>query len=837
MANPNKAIGYFTMEIGIDDSIPTYCGGLGMLAGDTIKAAADLGLPMVACTLLYRGGYVDQSIDRSGNQKEKAVDWDPDTVLEEMPQRVHVPIEGRTVIVRCYRKIWKGVTGKYVPVYFLDTDLPENTARDRKITERLYIGDDMAKLRQRAVLGIAGPRMLRALTHDIDVYHMNEGHGVLLTMELMSEHLSRFDKQKVDAECVRYSREKCVFTTHTPVPAGHDQFKVADVREVVGDHPAFREPELFATGGKGRTVHASIMALNLSRYANGVAKRHGEVSREMFPGYDIDSVTNGIHAPTWASPYMQAIFDKHFPEWRVRTEDLRMATSIADRPLLDAHANAKRDLMEHVRERTGADVSEDRFTITFARRATPYKRPTLFMHDIERLIEAERPAVVLNCIGVVKQMAQGQDPLTAIPVNALFPHRVAKACADSGARLIHFSTDCVFSGRAGPYSEASPPDPADVYGRTKLLGEVNAPNALTLRTSIIGHELGEGTGFLAWVLRSKGTRVSGYARALYTGVTTAWSIAQRIATAASLGTRLGLAALTVQTIVTSAATKAAAAAQWLLNAAMTANPLALVVIALAALGAALVIAWQKSETFRAIVTGAWNRVKSAASSVGSFIASNWKRIGAVVLAAAGPIGWAALAIIKNWSRIKSSASSLLGAVRSAFNAVVSFVKGIPGKIKAAFSGAGSLLSSTGRQIIEGLIGGIKAMAGRAVDAAKGVVSGAVKGAKALLGIKSPSRVFRTIGEQTMDGLVIGLETKRRSVLKTVQNVAKDVSATPIVMGLTDAKGKVTIAGPNAYGRGPTNITVNVRLDSSMTEAEMGRAYKKAIKAAEALGVA
>lgn len=331
--------------------------------------------------------------------------------------------------------------------------------------------------------------------------------------------------------------------------------------------------------------------------------------------------------------------------------------------------------------------------------------------------------------------------------------------------------------------------------------------------------------------------VGSAAVAVYTGVTTAWSIAQRIATAASLGTRLGLAALTVQTIVTSAATKAAAAAQWLLNAAMTANPLALVVIALAALGAALVIAWQKSETFRAIVTGAWNRVKSAASSVGSFIASNWKRIGAVVLAAAGPIGWAALAIIKNWSRIKSSASSLLGAVRSAFNAVVSFVKGIPGKIKAAFSGAGSLLSSTGRQIIEGLIGGIKAMAGRAVDAAKGVVSGAVKGAKALLGIKSPSRVFRTIGEQTMDGLVIGLETKRRSVLKTVQNVAKDVSATPIVMGLTDAKGKVTIAGPNAYGRGPTNITVNVRLDSSMTEAEMGRAYKKAIKAAEALGVA
>lgn len=390
MANPHKAIGYFTMEIGLGDEIPTYCGGLGMLAGDTVKAAADLGLPMVACTLLYRGGYLDQSIDRKGRQHEKPVAWDPSAVLEEMPQRVFVPIEGRNVIVRCFRKIWKGVSGRYVPIYFLDTDLPENSPADRKITERLYIGDDMDKLRQRAVLGIAGPRMLRALTHDVAVFHMNEGHGVLLTMELMSEYLSRFDKQTVDSECVQFARERCVFTTHTPVPAGHDQFKVADVREVVGDHPVFREPQIFGNGPKARTVHASIMALNLSRYANGVAKRHGEVSREMFPGYAIDSVTNGIHAPTWASPEMQALFDKHMPDWRLRSEDLRLAASLPDAPLHHAHAAAKKRLVDHVNGVTDANLEEHRFTITFARRATPYKRPTLFMQDIERLIQINK---------------------------------------------------------------------------------------------------------------------------------------------------------------------------------------------------------------------------------------------------------------------------------------------------------------------------------------------------------------------------------------------------------------------------------------------------------------
>jgi len=381
--NPNRVIAYFTMEIGLEDAIPTYCGGLGMLAGDTIKSAADMGLPLVCCTLCYRDGYFSQSIDKQGRQKEAPVDWSPEKVLEEMPQRVHVPIEGRTVIVRCFRKIYQGETGKFVPVYFLDTDLPENSPADRKITRKLYQGDTDENIKQRAVLGIAGPRMLRALTHDVATYHMNEGHACHLIVEQMSEHLSRFDKTELDEECMAYPRSRTVFTTHTPVPAGHDQYPVARLKAIIGDHPFFKHPELW---GGGKTFHATKFCLNLSRYSNGVAKRHGEVSRDMFPGYDIDHVTNGIHTPTWVSPHMAKLFDEYCPDWRTDNAALRLAANMTDDEALGAHAKAKKGLVKYVNSRAEGTLEEGRFTITFARRATPYKRPTLIMSDIERLI-------------------------------------------------------------------------------------------------------------------------------------------------------------------------------------------------------------------------------------------------------------------------------------------------------------------------------------------------------------------------------------------------------------------------------------------------------------------
>lgn len=382
MPNPNHVIAYLSLEIGLAKEIPTYSGGLGVLAGDTIRAAADLGLPYAAVTLLYRKGYFTQSFDREGMQQESATEWKPEELMEEMPQRAYVPIEGRTVYVRAYRYWVNGATGHRVPVYFLDTDLPENAPQDREITHALYAGDTDHRIKQASVLGIAGRRMLRAMTHDCTTFHMNEGHGFLLTIELMSEFLSRWQQTEVTPAAIEHVREQCVFTTHTPIPAGHDKFDIARVRAIVGDHPLFNRPDLY---GSGKTLNTTVLALNLSRYANGVARRHGEVSREMFPGYTIDSVTNGVHAATWTGPHMARLFDEHIPGWRAASSDLRLAIGIPVEQIRRAHQEAKRDMIAHVNERAGASLADDVFTIAFARRSTAYKRPELLFTDVERL--------------------------------------------------------------------------------------------------------------------------------------------------------------------------------------------------------------------------------------------------------------------------------------------------------------------------------------------------------------------------------------------------------------------------------------------------------------------
>ncbi len=382
MPNPNHVIAYLSLEIGLAKEIPTYSGGLGVLAGDTIRAAADLGLPYAAVTLLYRKGYFTQSFDREGMQQESATAWKPEELMEEMPQRAYVPIEGRTVYVRAYRYWVNGATGHRVPVYFLDTDLPENAPQDREITHALYAGDTDHRIKQASVLGIAGRRMLRAMTHDCTTFHMNEGHGFLLTIELMSEFLSRWQQMEVTPAAIEHVREQCVFTTHTPIPAGHDKFDIARVRAIVGDHPLFNRPDLY---GSGKTLNTTVLALNLSRYANGVARRHGEVSREMFPGYTIDSVTNGVHAATWTGPHMARLFDEHIPGWRAASSDLRLAIGIPVEQIRRAHQEAKRDMIAHVNEQAGASLADDVFTIAFARRSTAYKRPELLFTDVERL--------------------------------------------------------------------------------------------------------------------------------------------------------------------------------------------------------------------------------------------------------------------------------------------------------------------------------------------------------------------------------------------------------------------------------------------------------------------
>lgn len=365
--------------------MPTYAGGLGVLAADTLRAAADLGCPMVGITLLHRQGYFRQRLDEHGNQSESPVVWSPEEFLDPVAARVSVQIEGRSVQVGAWRCRLRGLSGD-VTVYFLDTDLSENVPEDRGLTDHLYGGDERYRLRQEAILGFGGVALLRALGDPplgVDSYHMNEGHAALLALALLEERIGErglLIATEADKEAVR---GQCVFTTHTPMPAGHDQFPLALAREVLGeDRIGFLEAHgCFPQG----VLNMTYLALYFSRYINGVAMRHGEISRTMFPGYPISSITNGVHAATWTAPPFQRIFDRHLPEWRRDNLYLRYATGIPRDEIKQAHAQAKAELFEAVEERTRLRLDPEVLTIGFARRATAYKRADLFLSDINRL--------------------------------------------------------------------------------------------------------------------------------------------------------------------------------------------------------------------------------------------------------------------------------------------------------------------------------------------------------------------------------------------------------------------------------------------------------------------
>jgi starch phosphorylase len=377
-------IAYFTMEIGLDEAIPTYSGGLGMLAGDTVRAAADEGLPLVAVSLAHRKGYFRQHLDAIGTQTEEPMPWPIEQLLEPVAARATLEIEGRPVAIRAWRYDVKGVGGASVPVFLLDTDLPGNDPRDRALTDFLYGGDERYRLCQEVILGIGGVRMLRALGYDaIRRFHMNEGHASLLVVELGYELASR-EGNGITDDIQRRVKPLCVFTTHTPVPAGHDQFPLQLVGQVItGYGDMFRErARQFCLDGR---LNMTYLALDNSHYINGVAKRHGEISRHMFAQYKIDSITNGVHAATWAHPAIAALFDRHIEDWRVDNASLRYVMGIPKQELWAAHLTAKQALLERVNSRNGAALAGNTFTIGFARRATAWKRADLLFHDLARL--------------------------------------------------------------------------------------------------------------------------------------------------------------------------------------------------------------------------------------------------------------------------------------------------------------------------------------------------------------------------------------------------------------------------------------------------------------------
>lgn len=367
-----QKIAYFSMEIGLLSEIPTYSGGLGVLAGDTIRSAADLNVPLVAVTLVSNKGYFRQIVDPSGNQIEHTEEWNPARIMTLLEEEVRVKIQNRDVTVRAWLYTCKSLTGGNVPIIFLDTNVEENEIEDRTITDFLYGGDQRYRLKQEIVLGIGGVRMLEALGFRVRKYHMNEGHSSLLALELLKRN--GIDSTKV--------KDLCIFTTHTPVAAGHDKFDYGLVEDLIQDKNDIDTLRKF--GGVDR-FDTSLFALNLSNYVNGVTKRHSQVSNALYPGYKIQAITNGVHSYTWTSPYLRTLYDRYIPGWANEPELLVRVGRIPDTELLEAHMSAKRALIDEVNGMTGVGMDYEVLTIGFARRMAEYKRAALVLSDLGML--------------------------------------------------------------------------------------------------------------------------------------------------------------------------------------------------------------------------------------------------------------------------------------------------------------------------------------------------------------------------------------------------------------------------------------------------------------------
>lgn len=378
------AIAYFSMEIALEDGIPTYSGGLGVLAGDMMRSAADLGVPMVGVTLASRAGYFRQEIVE-GRQAERPEQWDPAKRARHLPCKVMVRIGGREVWIGAWQYEVRSHCrdNGNVPVILLDTDLPENHPDDRSLTHWLYGGDATYRLRQEMVLGVGGVRMLRALGMRVRKFHLNEGHSALLTLELLREQGAAAASGEALEAAVEAVRSSCVFTTHTPVEAGHDQYATVLALQWLG---GLVDPAVLQALEGAERLNLTHLALRLCGWVNGVADRHAETSRKLFPGYEVNAITNGVHALTWTAPSMQSLFDRHIPLWCHEPELLVRALAIHGEQIAAAHAAAKKDMLQAIAHVPGAARLEPgRFTIGFARRMTGYKRPGLLFSDRERL--------------------------------------------------------------------------------------------------------------------------------------------------------------------------------------------------------------------------------------------------------------------------------------------------------------------------------------------------------------------------------------------------------------------------------------------------------------------
>lgn len=377
-------VAYFSMEIALRQEIPTYAGGLGILAGDTARSCADLEIPAVFVTLMSRAGYFRQQIDAEGWQTEQPDWWEPARWCAPLDAMVAVEIEQKLVWIRPWLYVHTSQHGHPIPVLFLDTDLDQNRAEDRTLTHYLYGGDETYRLKQEIVLGIGGARVLRALGFDLDTYHLNEGHAALLMLELLKR--SRTPTTAMIGVEPQYDlahvRARCIFTTHTPVEAGHDRFSHDLFQRLL---PDFVPLDILKQLAGHEHVNMTRLALNLAGYVNGVAQRHAKTTAHLFPGYRIHAITNGVHATTWTHSAFAALYTSFIPRWLHEPELLVRALQLPEDDLWRCHQIARQDLVDMVRERTGTTLAADVPILGFARRMTGYKRPVLLFEDLERL--------------------------------------------------------------------------------------------------------------------------------------------------------------------------------------------------------------------------------------------------------------------------------------------------------------------------------------------------------------------------------------------------------------------------------------------------------------------
>ena len=398
-------VAYFSTEFGLDESLPIYSGGLGVLAGDHLKSSSDLGVPLVGVGLLYREGYFRQGLDESGWQVERYPTNDPARLALTLEEpRVQVQLDGEDVAVR----VWRADAGR-TRLFLLDTDVEGNSERARGVTWTLYGGDREQRLRQELVLGIGGVRALRALGLEPTVFHMNEGHSAFLVLERVRELLVAGVERD---EAIGQVRATTVFTTHTPVPAGNEVFEPELVRRYLGAaverYGGVWEDllRLARANGDEHSFGLTPLALRSSAFANGVSALHGRVAREMWadvwPGRDlaevpIGSITNGVHGPTWVGPELSRILRSRGAQLDgdPDAEGWKAARSLSDEELWELHSRRKRELVDVARRRferqlDGRDggrfaLDPDALTIGFARRFATYKRATLLFADAARL--------------------------------------------------------------------------------------------------------------------------------------------------------------------------------------------------------------------------------------------------------------------------------------------------------------------------------------------------------------------------------------------------------------------------------------------------------------------